>query len=318
KAIILESALRARPRKPSRHRSAVCCRVGATEQYKTPDCVLTKEYGDALTGLFDSSIADVDFGSPEFADNWSNWASDETWGIIPVGTMRSILDLHLQDDNEQFVYPDIWYSNLLYFAAGWEEEYDPELSDDRIFTQADGTETIVRMMRGEQEVYYVWDDRGEFVRLPFANDNINLNLFLPDIEDNASLSDFNCLRRNSYMAQSVVGETELVIPILSVSSDVNLDPVFENMGLNGILKENNPDFTGFAGNGESRQSFFQNLSFKLDEKGAEAMVITSSESLVTKPAPGELPDRIEFNRPFLFSVEAYGVVLLAGRVSNFD
>jgi serine protease inhibitor len=229
-----------------------------------------QEFLDVNSEYFDALVAALDFSHPDAAPTINNWVNEKTNGRIE----------EIVDD------PIPWYVcmyliNAIYFKGDWTVQFDPELTADRPFYLADGSEKQVPMMTypGVVEAGYY---------------------------------------RASIIADLATTELNVVMPKYTLEYELEMKDVLTALGMGIAFVEGAADFSeicctpGDVWIGKVKHKTFVDVN----EEGTEAAAVTSVEMHFTTDAGG--PPTVYVDRPFLFVIRERisGAILFMGLIMD--
>lgn len=262
-------------------------------------------FQDILKTTFQATISGEDFNNSATVGKINSWASDHTSGRIP-----KVID-QIQPDNVLFLL------NALYFKGGWQNQFDPQATQDSPFTLASGQQITVRMMRQKASFRRFFSPKYLSVEMPYGSGDYAMTALLPtsttpEAADKlvASLtgSEWNQLQTNM-----IPGTVDLGFPKFAFSYETNLNTVLAGMGMPTAFTDA-ADFSKISMTDKLLLSFVkQNTFVAVDEKGTEAAAVTTGGISTTAI---QLPTL--FDRPFVLVIheKTSGVVLFVGKIAN--
>jgi serine protease inhibitor len=254
-----------------------------------------------LARNYGAGVYPVDFADPATGARIDDWVSRETGGRIgkaplevDAGTTLSLL-------------------NTVYFAAAWDEPFDPSGTFDEEFMLADGSRVDVPMMHGDRTVRYIEADGWTGIDLPYG-EGFSLRLILP-AEGSPP----------QWTEQELLDLAELLDTAEDVRVDVTLptwdhefrQDLLESLAAAGLRESFGPDADFHAIQpGTFVGGAAQVANITVAEKGTIAAAVTQIEMVASAPMPPELS--ISFDRPFGYQVihEDTGLPLFMGTVAD--
>jgi len=261
------------------------------------------EFLEVNQEYFDAEVAALDFASPDAAPTINNWVSEKTNGRI-----EEIVDDPISGDIVMFLI------NAIYFKADWTVQFDPDLTVDRPFTLADGSQKQVPMMTYPDvaEVGYFSDEEVEALDLPYGGKAYSMTILLPaeagDIR--ALVGSLDAERWASIVAGLVTSELNVVMPKFTLEYELLMNDVLKALGME-IAFTPAADFSKIA---PGIWIYYVKHKTFVDvyEEGTEAAAVT----VVAMGRGG--PAVVQVDRPFLFVIrENYsGTILFMGRIMD--
>jgi len=257
--------------------------------------------------VFKAEVINKDFSAQETVDDINNWANEKTEGKI-----KKVLE---QISNDEVLF----LINALYFIGDWKEGFAEDLTMNRPFNLNGGGEVDVPMMNvtGMRSAYLGEDYSA--VDLSFKGDEYSMTFILPKEGVSpsafASENDMASLLTDLYDTQLQTSHIVLSLPKFEIANKHQLKDLLIGLGMKDAFSKSSADFSflGSAGGNLFITKVIQDSYLKIDEKGAEGAAVTTIGVGVTS-----LPQPVEFNRPFLFTIRHIesGAMVFMGSVQN--
>jgi serpin B len=215
-------------------------------------------------------------------------------------------------------------TNAIYFLADWQNQFNPEYTEDKTFTRTDGSEVISPQMymAGKDTNVIVPYSINESktikaIELAYVGNRFSMLAVMPVDNDFALFEkNFSAQEFNNIVAGLDSTKLPVSLPRFTFgSSSVSLKKPLQNMGMH-IPFEPDADFSGIDG---TRSLFIDDVVHKafieVNEQGTEAAAATAVVMSLTsvKSTPSFLADR-----PFIYLIRdrITGAVLFMGRVMD--
>jgi serine protease inhibitor len=261
------------------------------------------EFLEVNQHYFDAEVAALDFASPDAAPTINNWVSEKTNGRI-----EEIVEDPISRDIVMFLI------NAIYFKADWTVQFDPDLTVDRPFTLADGSQKQVPMMTYPDvvEVGYFSDQEVEALDLPYGGGAYSMTILLPaqagDIGALVESLDAECWA--GIVAGLATSELNVVMPKFTLEYELLMNDVLEALGME-IAFTPAADFSKIA---PGIWIYYVKHKTFVDvyEEGTEAAAVT-----VVAMGRGA-PAVVQVDRPFLFVIRENfsGTILFMGLIMD--
>ena len=253
---------------------------------------------------FDAYIQGLNFSDDNSADIINGWVDDKTHGLID-----QIVDKPIDPELVMFLI------NAIYFKGTWTYQFaDTMTIDDWLFTNQDGSQTQVPMMRGDFLLDYFSNDDVTMVRLPYGDEKYSMLVLLPpygtpinqfvDNLDQATLADW---------AGGLEEDTIIIgLPRFTMDYDKKLNDVLMQMGMVDPFISGLADFSKMSSQYELFISLVKHKSFiEVNEEGTVAAAVTVVGIGYTSIGPKTLIA----DRPFLFMIQddESGTILFVGK-----
>ena len=263
---------------------------------------------DSLAQHYYTGSFQVPMGTDKADNALSAWVSEQTKGLI--GSDGKVLETNA--DTLAVL------ASTLYYKAGWRDEFDPSATKEDLFTTADGTETKVEFMHKTQDATFLRQDGYQAASLSTTFGE--MIFILPD--EGASpadlLADPEFLTEATDFENGIYGEVQWSVPKFDVSSDLDLKPTLEGLGMTDVWDQERADFSPLT---DLKPVWLdqakQIARVQVGEQGVEAAAVTLLlDSAGAAPPEDRQLCIMNLNRPFLFLIRAEGVTLFVGVVEQ--
>ncbi|WP_197060696.1 serpin family protein [Arthrobacter sp. L77] len=256
---------------------------------------------DTLARYYGTGVRPVDFADPATPGLIDDWVWRETGGRVARAPLA--------------VGPDIGLSllNAVYFAAAWDEPFDPAGTGEDPFTLVTGTRVLVPTMHGYRWVRYAAGHDWQGIDLPYGG-GFFLRLVLPaegvlpawDEQELAVVAD------GLDAAESL--RVDLSLPRWEHTHHLDLIEVLAGLGLAKTVGPG-ADFDAIHP-GLRVSGAAQAATITVAEKGTIAAAVTQLAMMTSAPVSPEVS--ISFDRPFGYQIihEDTGLPLFLGTVAD--
>ena len=261
----------------------------------------SSEYTDLMSDIFVASVEQIDMFDTAAADVINKWVSDNTNGMINGIFAPGALE------------KDVIWANALFLEGEWESKFDKTLTKREIFHGTKGDSEVDMMHQTIVGASSDYIDGYIVVKLPVGN-YVSVVMVLPPegTDINKALQDFtlDIFDRASFGKVTA----DLAIPKFNVNSELKLNSAFRKLGID---LEGTYALPGLGISDSGSSVIEQKASINIDEDGATAAVVTFDQWGTAWPSEIE-NIKVEFNRPFLYYVQASGTqtVLFGGKIAN--
>jgi len=256
---------------------------------------------------FDAKIETLDFKDPKSAKVINAWVEQKTAGKIKdflterelAGTILDLID-------------------AVYFKAAWSRTFDAALTMPRGFLTVSGQTKESPFMNQSGTYEYLRTEHFQAVRLPYANHQADMIIFLPD--ETGSLSEFmHHLNQESWTQWAIAfrrKQGDISLPKWKINYEVNLNDTLKSMGMPFAFDKDKADFSGMlsvkAWVGAAKQKTF----IEVNEKGTEAAAVTGIGMVGTAMPAHEEKFHFVADHPFAYAITDHktGVILFMGTV----
>lgn len=249
----------------------------------------------------------VPMGTAEADQAVTDWVSEQTHGLI--GGEKPVV--------ETKEYTVALLASSLYYKAPWAEEFSESQTWSDTFTDAAGNSSQVDFMHQQ---HYGTMLTGEGYKAASLSTQLGEVVFvLPDegvapeslLEDESLLSSLDFIDPS---AQS--GAIQWSVPKFDVSSELDLLPALEQLGITDLLDSEAADLSPLTSIGAYLSGATQMARVKADEEGVEAAAVTILTMDATAALEDTEPMVMDLDRPFLFVIRTEGVPLFVGIVNQ--
>lgn len=254
---------------------------------------LTRELEDVVKTNYLGEVVKEDPATAEGISKINKWVYNNTNGLIP-----KILESPISND---------WVCvNTTYFLGKWKHKFDRSKTKPASFHNSDGSIVERDFMNITQHFGYYENENLEFVHLPYGSCNYMMTIMLPQNGKNLQdgLKNLN-LSIDDLCKGSTYHEVHLSMPKFNIETNVDLNNVFNEMGLSSTESSLNLPNTCLHG-----------AKIKVDENGTKAVAATVVGG-ETSPGPDGVV-RMTLDREFGFIIHetTTGAILFVGRVSH--
>lgn len=255
-----------------------------------------------------ASSYQVPMGTDEADQALADWVAEQTKGLI--GSDGKVLETTTDTLNV--------LASTLYYQAGWSDEFNDRLTEEDIFTAADGTETQVDFMHTTRDATFLRQDGYQAASLSTTSGQ--MIFVLPDegVTPADLLADPDFLSEAVDFENGIWGEVQWSVPKFDVDSELDLKPTLEGLGVTDVFDADASDFTPLTDLEPVWLDQAKQIArVKVDEKGVEAAAVT----LMANSGAGAPPEDpkicvMDLNRPFLFIIRDGNAILFVGVVEQ--
>lgn len=255
-----------------------------------------------------ASSYQVPMGTDEADQALADWVAEQTKGLI--GADGKVLETTSDTLNV--------LASTLYFQAGWSDEFNDRLTEEDIFTSADGTETRIDFMHTTRDGSFLRQNGYQAASL--GTKGGTMTFVLPDegVTPADLLADPDFLTQLIQSENEIYGEVQWSVPKFDVDSTLNLKPTLEGLGITNVFDAGTSDFTPLTDLEPVWLDQAKQIArVKVDEKGVEAAAVT----LMANAGAGAPPEDpkicvMDLNRPFLFIIRDGSAILFVGVVEQ--
>lgn len=243
------------------------------------------DYLRLLAEHYGSGVYPVDYSAPSTKAAMDAWVDRHTGGRIteapgsydPGNTLTLL--------------------NAVYFAAAWEQPFDPSATEDADFTTASGEKVSVPMMGNLVQAWYARGKGWKGLDLPYG-DGFVMRLVLPDggspVLDQSGLAEVATVMDDAGEALVV-----LELPRWNHTHRQDLLPILHGLGLDETFGPD-PDLEAIQ-QYASVTGAAQQANITVGEKGTIAAAVTQFD-VMSGSLPPQPDIELSFDRPFLYQI----------------
>ena len=263
---------------------------------------------------YGAELAPLDFANhvDEARQTINKWVEDQTEG--------KITDLILTPS--QLTGARLVLTNAVYFKGNWAEPFRKDMTKEEDFHLSGQPSVKASLMHTRHHFRYASVDGVQLLELPYVGDSLSLIALLPEKQDGlpgleARLTLGNWQKwMNGLVSQQVI----VSLPRFKTTSQFELKPLLEAMGIGSAFDPRAADFSGMTGDRTLYMSAVLHKAYvDVNEEGTEAAAATG---VVMRATAVRLPQRppavFRADHPFLFVIQdnRNGAILFLGRVAD--
>lgn len=199
----------------------------------------------------------------------------------------------------------LYLINAAAFDAKWETSYEKGSVRSGTFHSADGAEQDAEFMWGEENIYLSGHGATGFLK-PYAGGRYAFAALLPD--EGVTLAEFlsglNGTKLYDLINQHHYSKVETALPKFTGSTELELIPTLETMGITDLFDLSAADLRGLGStaNNTLYVSAVRHSTFiEVDESGTRAAAVTAVEANTNADEPGP-EQKVVLDRPFLYMI----------------
>lgn len=240
---------------------------------------------------YDVKVRSLDFTDPATPKHINNWVKRQTKGKIP-----QIVDQIHPDDL-------LFLINATYFKGQWQNEFNPNLTQERPFYLLNGQEKQHPMMFQTGSYDYLENEQFQAIRLPYGDGRFSLYVFLPQPEQNLSqfYAQLNGSTWQTWLGQFQDHEGSITLPKFQLEYGVELKPVLSALGMDLAFSQQ-ANFSKISDISANIDQVKHKTFVEVNEKGTEAAAVTSVGIVATSIRPPSNPFEMVVDRPFFCAI----------------
>ena len=250
----------------------------------------------------------VPMGTGQADQALAAWVAEQTKGLI--GSEGKVLETTTDTLNV--------LASTLYFQAGWSDEFNDRLTEEDIFTAADGTETRIDFMHTTRDGGFLRQNGYQAATLSTKGGTMTFALPDEGVTPADLLKNPDFLTELTDSESKIYGEIQWSVPKFDVDSTLNLKPTLEGLGITNVFNRTVSDFTPLTDLEPVWLDQAKQIArVKVDEKGVEAAAVTlMADSADAAPPEDPKICVMDLDRPFLFVIRDGDAVLFVGVVEQ--
>lgn len=268
---------------------------------------IKQDYLDSIRLGYEAEAHNADFTQKSQTKlRIDKWVSDKTHQMITE------LDTELSDDALMVVL------DAIYMNGKWKNPFDPDLTEQSIFRNSNGTEADVDMMCQEiGEADYGETDEYQVISLPYKGSGYSMVVVLP--KKNSCIE--NIMANTDWLeAETAESDVQLYMPRFDFDNTLSFVDVLTKLGLKDMFESEHsfPDITDLPAH---ISDIKQQCVIKVEEQGTKAAAITMEEFVLGCCPPDDIPEPItmKLDRPFGFAIRGeFDELLFMGVVKKMD
>jgi serpin B len=240
--------------------------------------------------FYAAEIFNLNFGSPESLTVINEWVGQKTGGKI--SSLVKPADLSPATD--------CILMSAVYFKGLWRSPFDKSATRDEPFFPPGGKQMSVPTMRQTGRVAYRQEKEFQAVRLPYANADIGMYVFLPSADSSVEefMRELNVESWEKRISGFEERHVEIALPRLKLNFKADLNETLTALGL-GIIFGHEADFSPMGLSGHHVDKVAHQAVVEVNEEGTEASAATAVVMVRSLQPPRE----IIINRPFFWAIQ---------------
>jgi serine protease inhibitor len=257
---------------------------------------------------YNAKVTTLDFGSPSAPQEINAWVNSSTRGKI-----NKIVD---EIDPQQVMF----LINAIYFKGQWTTEFDKQLTRDRPFFLADGSQKQHPMMQQRSEFRYAETDQFQAVSLPYGKGRTSLYIFLPKKDSDLSAFSKTLTTENWQTWMKKFGKREGLVqmPRFKLEYEIQLKRSLAALGMGEAFDRQKANFSNLSREPLSIDEVKHKTFVEVNEEGTEAAAVTSVGIRATSVQIDNAPFEMTVDRPFFCAIRdnKTGSILFMGAIVN--
>lgn len=252
----------------------------------------TETYLDALSRDFDAGMLKADLASQDTKPLFDAWVDEHTAGLIPESAIEPNDDLVLV------------LQNAVLFGARWEQVFDPNDTQPRPFTLADGESVEVEMMSQLANIAYAEKDGWSAISLRYSEGLVALFFLPPEgsdpLEGDPAETARTLRELERTVAEAPPSSVQVTIPVIDTAAKTQLTPVLQDLGYEAIFSGPSRPLDGIADAELFIGQAAQQAVLQVREEGTVAAAVT--EIGVGATSMPVVDHEFTADRPFVMTV----------------
>ncbi len=251
---------------------------------------LKTDYVDSLRYSYQAQITNLDFNNPQSPVAINEWVRRKTNDKI-----TKIIDRISADQVMLLI-------NAIYFKGIWASTFDSNLTQNEPFYLLNGSTKEVSMMSKEADYWYLENELLQLVSLPYQDQNLSLDIFLPNknIDFNSFLDQLNIKNWQNWISQMRKRKGTVKIPRFKLEYETTLNGVLQRLGMISAFKSNQADFSAITKAKVYVSDVLHKTYLEVNEEGSQAAAVTTIGVRATAmPVNEEQPFILRADRPFV-------------------
>ncbi|WP_051382898.1 serpin family protein [Gloeobacter kilaueensis] len=264
------------------------------------------EFTNLARQYYRAQAEELNFAQPEAAQTINRWVEQKTNGkiakIVAPDDLRSAL---------------LVLVNAVYFKAAWQRTFDSKATRNRPFHLAAGPQKDLPFMNQTGRFEYLENEAFQAVRLPYANPNLGMYIFLPKPDLATFEQQLNGQTFQKWLTQFASRSGSLALPRFKIEYAIALKKALTILGM-GIAFSSKADFRAMSREPAFLYEVIHKSYIDVNEEGTEAAAATGAimrATAVMQPVP---PFQMIVDRPFFIAIRdnTSGALLFMGRIAD--
>lgn len=270
------------------------------------DFTVLDGFSSACRDNYGMEFANVNLHSADAVSQINAWVNRNTEGLI-----EKVFDSPFDEDIRMVL------ANAVYFSGIWPEPFDKGATRAHKFTNADGSQSTVQMMKNTKASgSSLHLDGVSVASLEYGNGAFNLGLVLPHKGESLAdiMSDVNGETVNGWIEGLNRQVLDIDLPRFDI--EYSLDDMSGNLkalGISDAFNEAAADFSLLSKEKVYLSRVLHKTHITVNEEGTKAAAVTTG-GMATAP----LPESFTFDRPFAFFIyeKSTKAILFMGTVNK--
>ena len=269
--------------------------------FVAPEIALNADYEAALR---DRCGAEIDAIDDEIVARANDWVREKTNGLID-----GILNEQPSADTGLIL------MNAIAMDEEWALPFKASDTQQASFMAASGEVPVDMMCQTNSFLY--WEAGGaQIIRLPYAQDGLEMWIAMPQTGDMRKLLDALALQGvDGLRSGAKERRVALMLPKMDISDTNSLNEALRTFGVNAAFGDS-ADFSGISSTPMYISKIEQKARVQLDEDGTRAAAVTSSILATALVREEEPAVEMTVNRPFAFVICDETTAYFVGVVEN--
>jgi len=211
--------------------------------------------------------------------------------------------------------------NAIYFKGNWEDQFDPEATEEAPFTLSSGKEVNAPLMSRSGNYKYAELPGFQMIELPYAGRDLSMIVLLPDTDTPLSSLEKKMTLENFETWKKFLKEERVILflPKFRITwGTVSLVETLHSLGMVDAFSSSKANFSGMDGRPDwlyitdVLHKAFVDVNEEGTEAAAATAVVVGARSVAAPPVV------FRADRPFLFIIQenSTGNILFMGRVNE--
>ena len=226
---------------------------------------LKKSFRKRTSQHYSAFVRSLDFSLAASAMEINEWCARQTEGMIP-----SMVD---ETSTDAFMYA----LNAVYFENKWSEKFRRENTEEGTFTNEDGKESLLPMMRMRKLLDYAENEQCQMLRLHYAGGTgSTMCILLPKKGHTTTdiLQEMNNDTWRKLMSSVETYRVSVKMPRFETENEIPLNNVMKKLGLTSMFDPYMANFRNMASLPLYVSIMKQKAKIEVNEEGTKAAAIT--------------------------------------------
>ena len=229
------------------------------------------------------------FASEDIVRDVNDWVRENTRGMIT----------EIADESMNHMLACLM--NAIAFEAAWDDQYEKTDIRKGVFTNADKSASIVRMLQSTENAYIENESFTGFVK-PYLGREYSFMALLPKKKGMAFMKrSLDSINFTKMLEESVFADVRVAMPEFKYDFGEDLTSLFQNLGIETLFTDR-ADFSPMSSEWLKIDSIIHKAHIEVDRNGTKAAAVTAAIAITGCAWESENPKEVYLDRPFIYAI----------------